>query len=216
MGQITAHERQALIGHLEGNFDQSNTVLTDKQRLAIFQEQTFRRQGFGAFSPASDNQIQRRISEQPRQNAPAFETQAQQQFGVQQNQPFQSQPQRLPAQQQQQFQPQQEQRFRPRQQQQFQQRPPQQQQFQQRPAQQQQFQQQVPQQQQFQQRPPQQQRFQQGPQQQQQFQQRQQQQFSNTPAPPSRSDLRALQQQEDALNEIIALQNSINFPGGSN
>merc|ERR1711874_280637 len=109
------------------------------------------------------------------------------------------------------------------QQQQFQQ--PQQQQFQQQP-QQQQFQQQ--QQQQFQQRQPQQfqqgqpQQFQQRPQQNQQFQQPQQfqqqqgnQQFASTARPPSRADLRALQQQEDALNEIIALQNSINFPGGS-
>ena len=49
--QIIAHARQALIGHLEGNFDQSNIALTDKQRLAIFQEQTFRGQGFSAFSP---------------------------------------------------------------------------------------------------------------------------------------------------------------------
>merc|ERR1712106_1317133 len=97
-------------------------------------------------------------------------------------------------------------------------------------SQQQQFQQahqqQQPQQGQFQQRQPQQ--FQQGQQQQTQFQQRPQQQFQqnqqqqfqqrqqqpNTPSPASRADLRALQQQEDALKDIIALQNSINFPSG--
>merc|ERR1712020_6609 len=89
-------------------------------------------------------------------------------------------------------------------------------QFQQRP--QQQFQQQP---QQFQQRPQQQfqkqpQQFQQGAQQTQ-LQQNPNQapQFASTARPPSRADLRALKQQEDALNEIIALQNSINFPGGS-
>ena len=52
--QMAAHERQVLVGLLEDNFDQSNMAPTEEQRLAIFQEQNFRRQGFSAFSFLSD------------------------------------------------------------------------------------------------------------------------------------------------------------------
>merc|ERR1719500_1260167 len=82
--QLTSRERQALIGHLDGNFDQIAIVLSDKQRLAIFQERSFRSQGFGAFSPASDANNQ----EQPRQSQQQFGAQQQSQFRTQQNQQF--------------------------------------------------------------------------------------------------------------------------------
>ena len=103
-------------------------------------------------------------------------------------------------------QPQQQQQLSP-QQQQF--APQQQQQF--ASQQQQQF---APQQQQF--SPQQQQQF--APQQQQQFASQQQQRFATQqqqqqPRQLSRADVRALQQQESALDDIIALQNSLNFPG---
>merc|ERR1719369_78472 len=100
--QLTARERQALIGHLDGNFDQTAIVLTDKQRLAIFQERRFRSQGFGAFSPASDGNNQQRFQEQPRQ-------QQNQQFSPQ----LQNRQQFSPSQQPQ-FPPQQQQNFAPR------------------------------------------------------------------------------------------------------
>merc|ERR1712029_714704 len=74
-------------------------------------------------------------------------------------------------------------------------------------------QQQFPQNQQ-QQFPQNQQNFQQQPQQ---FTQNQQ-QFSQNPQQPrqlTRGDIRALQKQEETLNDIIKLQNSLNFPGQS-
>ena len=104
--QLSARERQALIGHLGGTADLTSVVLTDKQRLAVFQEKSLRSQGFGAFSSASDNKIQNtpeqsqhRFGQQQRQ-LQQFPSQQQQQFTSQQQQQFSSQ-QQLSSQQQQ-------------------------------------------------------------------------------------------------------------------
>ena len=55
---LSAKERQALIGHLDGiDTDKVTVALTDRQKLALEQEKKLRQQGFSAFSSDSDTKL---------------------------------------------------------------------------------------------------------------------------------------------------------------
>jgi len=125
---FSARERQALIGHLNGNYDQATLVLTENQKLAIQQENRIRGQGFRAFSSPFAQSGPSSSPDQPRSIQNFSPQQSQQQFGSVQQQQFGSvQQQQFGSPQQQQFGSPQQQQFGSPQQQQF--GSPQQQQF---------------------------------------------------------------------------------------
>jgi len=117
---FSARERQALIGHLNGNYDQAALVLTENQKLAIQQENRIRGQGFGAFSSPFAQSGPSSSPEQPRSIQNFSPQQSQQQFGSVQQQQFGSpQQQQFGSPQNQQFGSPQQQQFGSPQQQQF-------------------------------------------------------------------------------------------------
>jgi len=70
-----------LIGHLVGSFGQATLVLTEKQKLALQQENNLRNKGYGAFSSTLDRQGA--THSQPGQSLGLNSESTNQQFGFQ-------------------------------------------------------------------------------------------------------------------------------------